>query len=130
MNAALNGLLVVHSLPAVDAAADAAADAAGAADAGATDAAAADAGATDGASDAAGVAAELHAANSAVTDPSTTANRTLRLVLLTAMSPCLPIVVSSVRSPGPAGSRRAVRQGTRLPRGLGSRLGSARARQG
>src|SRR5450759_5073732 len=83
MNAALNGLPVVHSLPAVDAA--------GAADAGATDAATADAGATDGASDAAGVAAELHAANSAVTNPSTTANRTLRLVLLTAMSPCLPI---------------------------------------
>src|SRR5487761_2033711 len=87
MNAALNGLLVVHWLPAADAAAEAAGADDGAAEAAVDAAGAAEAGAADGA----GVDAEPHAARSTVTNPTTNANRALRLAPFTGMPPRLPI---------------------------------------
>src|SRR5450759_4576290 len=90
MNAALNGLLVVHWLPAVDAAAEAAGADDGAADAAAEAAGAADGGAADGAA----VDAEPHAATSTVTNPTTNENRALRLAPITGLPPRLPIVTN------------------------------------
>src|SRR5487761_2562202 len=87
MNAALNGLLVVHWLSAADAAAEAAGADDCAAEAAADAAGAAEAGAADGA----GVDAEPHAARSTVTNPTTNANRALRLAPFTGKPPRLPI---------------------------------------
>jgi hypothetical protein len=91
MNAALYGLLAVHWLPAVDAAAEAAgADDAAADDAAADAAGAADAGAADaGADDGAAVDDEPHAATSTATKPTTNENRALRLAPITGLPPRL-----------------------------------------
>jgi len=93
MNATLYGLLAVYLLPAHEAgAADAEAIEAGAAeaaaaDAGAMEAAAADGGAADGDAAGAVVAAELHAAASAATNPIATTVRVAFLVPLNTSPP-------------------------------------------
>jgi hypothetical protein len=113
MNAALNGLLVVHWLPAAEAAADGAAD--GATD-GAVDAAVDAAGATEaGAADGDGVDAELHAANARVTNPTTNVIRALCLAPLTGLPPRLPFVLnvqSAQPRHSPDGWALEVRAGT------------------
>jgi hypothetical protein len=113
MNAALNGLLVVHWLPAAEAAADGAAD--GATD-GAVDAAVDAAGATEaGAADGDGVDAELHAANATVTNPTTNVIRALCLAPLTGLPPRLPFVLnvqSAQPRHSPDGWALEVRAGT------------------